>query len=122
MVKFGYRIMAIILLGTGFTMVYAGDRMLEYSSMGIYTSQEDIGEIVLFVLYVVVNEIGKVLDKKAICPVYCQVNHEHIYEKTKSNLQTADRIPRSGKLEDREQPESSLRFGPDNRRLCRNAR
>ena len=105
MVKFGYRIMAIILLGTWFTMVYAGDRMLEYSSMGIYTSQEDIGEIVLFVLYVVVNEIGKVLDKGAICPV-----------------QTADRIYRSDELENREQPESSLRFGPDNRRLCRNAR
>ena len=122
MVKFGYRIMAIILLGTWLTMVYAGDRMLEYSSVGLYTSQEDIGEIALFVFYVVINEIGKVLDKGYICPVYCQVDHKHIYEEKESNLQTADRILRPGKLEDREQPKSNLRSSPNNRRLCRNAR
>jgi len=85
----------------------------QHSSLGIHqegiASEEDIGEIVFFLLYILIVEIGKKLDKGYRCPVYCEVKHEHIYYEEKSNIQTDDRIPRSDESKDREQPESSLR-------------
>ena len=85
----------------------------QYSSMGIHTqewiSSEDIGKIAVFILYVVVSELGKKLDKGYRCPLYCEVDHKHIYEEKESNLQGTDRIPRPDKPKDREQPEGNIR-------------
>ena len=85
----------------------------QYSSMGIHAeewiSSEDIGEIALFVLYVIVNEVGKRLDNGYRCPLYCEVKHKHIYAKKKSHIQGVDRVPRPDELEDREQPEGNIR-------------
>jgi hypothetical protein len=76
-------------------------------------SSEDVGEITLFVLYVIVGEIGKRLDKNYRCPVYCAVDHKHIYweqyETEKSNIPPDDGLPRPDELVDREQSESSIR-------------
>jgi len=92
------------------TPVYGG---AQYSSMGIYTeewaSSEDLGKIAVFVLYVIIGELGKKLDKGYICPLYCEVKHEHIYEEKESNIQGDDGIPRPGEPEYREQPEGNIR-------------
>ena len=85
----------------------------EHSGMGVHTkgtqAEENIGNIIFFCIYVVMVEIGKKLDKGYLCPVYCEINHKHIYEKEESHVQGTDRILRPDKPEDREQPESSIR-------------
>ena len=85
----------------------------EHSGMGIHkerNTEAGIGSLYTFVLYVLISEYGKKLDKKAKCPLYCGINHKHNYhEKEKSNIQGNDGIPRSGESERREQPESDLR-------------
>ena len=85
----------------------------EHGGMGIHKkeqSENGIENLYLFVLYVLVSEYGKKLDKKAQCPLYCGINHKHNYhEKEKSNIQGNDGIPRPGESERREQPESDLR-------------
>ena len=50
---------------------------VEHRSIRI--NQEDRGEIALFLLNVVITLIGKKLDKGYKCPVYCGVDHKHIY-------------------------------------------
>ena len=84
----------------------------EHRSMGIYekeTSRSSVGQAYFFVLYVFVSEIGKKLDKGYTCPVYCDIDHKHIYAKKKSHIQGTDRILRSDEFNDREQSESDLR-------------
>ena len=59
----------------------------EYSSVGVYQkgkiiSEEDVGDIILFGLFVILGNIGKKLDKGYRCPTYCEVKHEHIYWET----------------------------------------
>ena len=85
----------------------------ENSGLGVHTestrAEESIGNIVFFCIYVVMGEIGKKLDKGYLCPVYCEINHKHIYEKEESHIQGTDRIPRPDKPEDREQSESNIR-------------
>ena len=49
----------------------------QYSSMGIH--EEDKGEILLFLINVVIHKVGKRLDKGYKCPLYCGVDHKHIY-------------------------------------------
>jgi len=44
--------------------------------MGIH--QEDKGEILLFLINVVIHKVGKKLDKGYKCPLYCGVDHKHI--------------------------------------------
>ena len=67
----------------------------QYSSMGIHSesiaiSREDKGEVLLFLINVVLHKIGKKLDTGYRCPVYCGVDHKHIYwenyEAKKSNI------------------------------------
>jgi len=85
--------------------------MHQYRSVDIY--ETDAGKIILFLLYVVVCEYGKKLDKGYKCPVYCDVSHKHIYwekyETEESNISPDDGLPRSDEPEDREQSESSVR-------------
>ena len=85
----------------------------EHRSVGVHqkekSREEVIGELGFFFLYVVLTKIGKKLDKGYTCPVYCEVNHKHIYEKKESHIQGTDRIPRPDESEDREQSESSIR-------------
>jgi len=73
----------------------------------------DIGNIVMFLIVIGLGEIGKKLDKGYRCPVYCQVEHNHIYwekdETKESNIQTDDGLPGSDESEDREQQKGSIR-------------
>ena len=112
MVQSGRWLLQLILLCLLWELGSALYRSHEHSSLGIHqagiVSEEDLGEIVLFVLYVVVSEALKRLDSGYRCPLYCEVYHEHIYEE-KSNIQTDDGVPRSDESKDREQPEGSLR-------------
>ena len=48
----------------------------QYSSMGVH--EEDKGEILLFLINVVIHKVGKRLDKGYKCPLYCGVDHKHI--------------------------------------------
>ena len=90
-------ILAITLLCSWCWPINGFDRMREYRSLGIY--KEDAGKIVLFILVIVITEMGKKLDKKYVCPVYCAVDHKHYFwEKDEdkyeqeSNLQAVDGI------------------------------
>ena len=114
--KLGNRTITAVLLVAWITMVCAGDWGSQYRSVGFNSS--DIGQIAFFVLYVIVGETGKKLDKGYICPVYCEVKHKHIYEAKESNIQATDNIPRPGTSKDREQQENVLRTCPDVHRLC----
>ena len=51
----------------------------QYSS--IRFQQEDAGKILLALINVTVHKVGKKLDKGYKCPLYCGVNHKHIYWK-----------------------------------------
>ena len=116
--KLSNRTITAVLLVAWITMVCAGDWGSEYRSVGFNSS--DIGQIAFFVLYVIVGETGKKLDKGYICPVYCEVNHIHRYEKEKSNIQRNDGVSRPGKTGSGQQSESYIRPFSGNRRLCRN--
>jgi len=81
--------------------------------MGIH--EEDAGEIAIFLLYIVISEIGKKLDKGYSCPVYCDIRHKHYFweineEKyeQESNLQAVDGLYRSDGDTGKEQPAGSL--------------
>ncbi len=107
--------MAIILLCWWCWTLYGSDSMPQYSSIRIYTSKEDVGEITLFILLVVVSEIGKRLDKGYICPVYCEVDHKHYFREIhenkyeqESNLQAVDGLHNPVGDAGKEQPASSL--------------
>ena len=113
MVQSGRWLLQLILLCLLWELGSILHRSHEHSSLGIHqagiVSEEDLGEIVFFVLYVVVSEILKRLDSGYRCPLYCEVKHKHIYAKKKSHIQGVDRVPRPDELEDREQPESDIR-------------
>ena len=111
MVQFGHRLVQLILLCLFWQLGFTSSGGPEYSSIRI--QQEDKGEILLFLINAVVYSIGKKLDKGYRCPVYCGINHKHIYwekyESKESNISPDDGLPRSDESEDREQPESSIR-------------
>ena len=89
----------------------------EYRGMGIYSpryaiSSEDQGEIAVFLIVVIISEIGKKLDKNYRCPVYCAVDHIHRRKCTNEEevyYRRVNELHRSIVLDDREQPESYLR-------------
>ena len=84
----------------------------EHSSVGVHQerkTERGIGNLYMFVLYVLASEYGKKLDKQAKCPVYCGVDHKHRYEEKESHIQGNDVIPRSDKPVDRQQSEGDLR-------------
>ena len=73
-----------LLLCSLWTMANAVPGSPEHSSLGVYSksitiSGEDKGEILLFIVQVIVGELGKKLDKGYRCPTYCGVYHKHIY-------------------------------------------
>ena len=109
--KFSHRIMAILLLGTWCITLCSGGGSLEYSSMGIYPSQEDIGEITFFIFFVIVGEIGKKLDKGYMCPVYCAVDHDHIRRPYEAEIypEADPGVHGPDLVEHPKQPESDLR-------------
>ena len=90
-------ILAITLLCSWCWPINGFDRMRQHRSMGIY--KEDAGQIALFLLVVVICEIGKRLDKDYKCPVYCDIKHKHYFREKdeekyeqESNLQAVDGI------------------------------
>jgi hypothetical protein len=84
----------------------------EHSSVGVHKERKteaSIGNLYMFVLYVIASEYGKRLDKQAKCPIYCGINHKHKYEEKESNIQGNDGLLRPDKPKDREQSEGSIR-------------
>jgi len=83
----------------------------QHSSIRI--QQEDKGEILLFLINVVVHMTGKKLDKGYKCPLYCGVDHKHIYweydEIEQGNIPSIDGLYKSPGDSTREQSESSIR-------------
>ncbi len=80
--KLRNRYIQYLLLCVLWIMADAMSWSAEHSSMGVYASkstisQEDAGEITLFLLNVIVHMVGKKLDSSYVCPVYCEVNHKH---------------------------------------------
>ena len=73
--KLNSRVIAIVLLVVWCTMVCAGDWNPQHRSVVIDTP--DTGKIIFFIIYAILGEIGKKLDKGYQCPVYCEVNHKH---------------------------------------------
>ena len=111
--KLRSRVIAAILLVVWCTMVCAGNRNPQYRGLVINTP--DTGEIVFFVIYVILGEIAKKLDKGYICPVYCEVNHKHrIVEydtkrKQSINEETDKELDGPVIIADREQSKGSVR-------------
>ena len=106
-------ILAITLLCSWCWPINGFDRMREHRSMGIYN--EDAGKIALFLLVVVVCEIGKKLDKDYKCPVYCDIDHKHyLREKDENNheqegnLQATDGLYRPAGDAGKEQSAGSI--------------
>ena len=75
--KLNSRTMAIACLGIWCTFLCATDFNSQRRSVEFHTP--DTGELVFFVLYVIMGEIGKKLDKNYRCPDYCEVKHKHMY-------------------------------------------
>jgi len=110
--KLNSRLIGLILLVAWCSMVCAANSNPKYR--GVFISEEDAGDIAFFVLFVIISEIGKKLDKNYICPVYCEVNHKHriIENDTKKKQSTDKKAPterdRPVDIADRQQPESSI--------------
>jgi hypothetical protein len=80
--KLNNRIVAFILMACWCSLVYTGDWRPEHR--GVVTESPDTswGKVIFFVLYVVLNEVGKYLDEHSMggytCPDICDVDHKHI--------------------------------------------
>ena len=90
-------ILAITLLCSWCWPVNGFDRMRKHRSMGIH--EENAGQIALFILAVVICELGKKLDNNHKCPVYCDIDHKHYFREKdeeryeqKGNLQAVDGV------------------------------
>ena len=106
MVQSSHRLVQLVLLCLLWQLGTPCFGRVEHRSMGVHqetkTKKDSLGQIAFFCLYVLLNEIGKKLDKGQICPLYCGIKHKHIYEKKESHIQRTDRILRPGNPEDRE--------------------
>ena len=111
--QFGHRLVQCILICMFIQLFTPLFGVPERGGMGLHEkekSESGIENLYLFVLYVLVSEYGKSLDKKAKCPLYCGINHKHNYhEKEKSNIQGNDGIPGPGEPERRKQQKGDLR-------------
>jgi len=111
--KLNSRIVAIMLLVVWCSMVCACNRGPKHRNLVINTA--DAGKIAYFILYVIISEYGKKLDKQYICPVYCEVDHIHrwrCYENKQAKevyIQRADGLYGGTLQPYREQSESDLR-------------
>ena len=110
MVQPGYRLIQLILLCLLWQLGTVSLGWGQHSSIRI--QQEDKGEILLFLINVVITKVGKKLDKGYKCPVYCGVDHKHYYwenhENKEGNVQTADGLYRTTRDPSPEQSESSI--------------
>jgi hypothetical protein len=75
--KLNHRLVAIVLLGVWCSFLSSAN--FNYQYRGVEFHSPDPGEIVFFIIYVVLGEIGKKLDKGYRCPSYCEAKHKHIY-------------------------------------------
>ena len=87
--------------------------MPQYSGIRIRT--DDTGQIIYLALHIMLLEIGKKLDNKYICPVYCDVDHKHYFREKdekkheqEGNIQTADGVHSTVGTTSKEQPAGSL--------------
>ena len=75
-------IITIKLLVVWCTEVCAGNRSPQYRGVVYESPDKSWGKVGYFVLYVVLNEVGKHLDRHPMggytCPDYCDVDHKHI--------------------------------------------
>ena len=99
MVQSSHRLIQLILLCFIWQLGTISLGWSQHSSIRI--QQEDKGEILLFLINVVVHMTGKKLDKGYKCPVYCGVDHKHYYwenhENKEGNVQAADGLYRSAR-------------------------
>ena len=112
MVKLSYRFVQYLLICMFCQLVTPCFGSPEHSGLGVHqerNSKAGIGSAYMFVLYVLISEYGKKLDKQAKCPIYCGIDHKHRYEEKESNIQGNDGLLRPDKPKDREQSEGSLR-------------
>ena len=110
MVQPGYRLIQLILLCLLWQLGTVSLGWTQHSSIRI--QQEDQGEILLFLVNVVVYKIGKKLDKGYKCPVYCGVDHKHYYwekhENKEGYIQAADGLHRTVRDSSQEQSAGSI--------------
>ena len=110
MVQSSYRVIQLILLCLFWQLGTVSLGWSQHSGMGI--QQEDKGEILLFLINVVVHIAGKKLDKGYKCPVYCAVDHKHYYwenhENKEGNIQAADELYRAARDASQEQSASGI--------------
>ena len=110
MVQPGYRLIQLVLLCFIWQLGTVSLGWTQHSSIRI--QQEDEGEILLFLINVVVHIAGKKLDKGYKCPVYCGVDHKHYYwenhENKESNIQTVDGLHRPVRDAGQEQSAGSI--------------
>ena len=110
MVQSSYRVIQLILLCFLWQLGTVSLGWSQHSSIRI--QQEDKGEILLFLINVVVHMTGKKLDKGYKCPVYCAVDHKHYYwenhEDKEDNIQAADGLHRTARDPSPEQSESGI--------------
>ena len=110
MVQPSYWFLQLILLCILGDNILACDREYQYSSIRFH--QEDRGEVILFLLNVVLTKIGKELDKGYRCPVYCGVDHIHrrrcTYEE-KVYYERVNELYRGIKRKNRKQTTSNIR-------------
>jgi len=97
MVQSSYRLIQLILLCFIWQLGTVSLGWSQHSSIRIH--QEDKGEILLFLINVVIHKVGKRLDNGYKCPVYCGVDHKHYYWENHENkegyVQTVDELHRA---------------------------
>ena len=110
--KFNSRIIATLFLVVWCTMVCAGDRSPQHR--GVVINTPDTGKIIFFIIYVILGELGKKLDKGYQCPVYCEVNHKHriieydTQREQGNDEKTGKKLDGSDVIAGREQSESGI--------------
>jgi len=110
MVQPGYRLIQLILLCFIWQLGTVSLGWSQHSSIRI--QQEDKGEILLFLINVLVHIVGKKLDKGYKCPVYCGVDHIHRWrcnDAKKAYLQGDYDVFRPDGVKDSKQSKSDLR-------------
>ena len=92
------KVFAIIFLCIWVNFLFAGN---------LWLKPEDKGKIALFLVNVILTNIGKKLDKGYKCPVYCGINHTHYFwdeddiKDKKTHKSTTDGVFRHGVVANR---------------------
>ena len=80
--KLNHRTLAVILLVIWCTFLSFSN--LNGQHRGVELHSSDPGELVYLVIFIIITETGKKLDKGYRCPSYCEVNHKHIYRENQT--------------------------------------